>query len=491
MALATQCPHCFTTFRVAADQLKLRGGIVRCGSCQSIFDGNAHLIDLDKLAAEKAAGDAAPQAGSAAGADAVPAAAIEAAPDVSTDAATTDATGPVAPADHAGIVATPLPLPAPAAPSSSSPAPAHVWRTAAQRPDEAAAMATAGPLPPADTYIPRTRIEPSFGVPEPVLAPDIDATHAPLPTLLLEHTAATPATPDDAGIPPADETQHAAADPDPDTNIDTATVAAIDIGAAPDSAPADAAPADAAPAVPSPAPAAMLSAALPLRASSGSETVPALAVAPVVGPKTARSKSLEARTRRSKLTPTKIETSKLRVPADDIDEPEFVKRSRRQERSTRTRRIAMGGGAAVLALVLAAQVVVEYRNVLAARYPAAKPMLGAACALLDCHVTLPHQVDNLAIETGELTTLGANTYALTTLLRNEGNLAQAWPSIELELIDADDKPVLRRVFGPADYLPLNAPVAAGLGARAEQPVRLHFALADLKPAGYHTFVFYP
>jgi predicted Zn finger-like uncharacterized protein len=40
MALATQCPHCHTTFRVASDQLKLRGGIVRCGACQSIFDGN-------------------------------------------------------------------------------------------------------------------------------------------------------------------------------------------------------------------------------------------------------------------------------------------------------------------------------------------------------------------------------------------------------------------------------------------------------------------
>ncbi|MFP5392673.1 MAG: zinc-ribbon domain-containing protein, partial [Gammaproteobacteria bacterium] len=47
MALATQCPHCHTTFRVAADQLKLRGGIVRCGACHEIFDGNASLIDLD------------------------------------------------------------------------------------------------------------------------------------------------------------------------------------------------------------------------------------------------------------------------------------------------------------------------------------------------------------------------------------------------------------------------------------------------------------
>ncbi|MDL2356967.1 MAG: zinc-ribbon domain-containing protein, partial [Pseudomonadota bacterium] len=45
MALATICPHCRTTFRVASDQLKLRGGIVRCGACNEVFDGNAALID--------------------------------------------------------------------------------------------------------------------------------------------------------------------------------------------------------------------------------------------------------------------------------------------------------------------------------------------------------------------------------------------------------------------------------------------------------------
>eukprot|EP01042_Synura_sphagnicola_P033552 gene33552-43084_t len=44
MVLATQCPFCQTTFRVAQDQLTLRGGLVRCGSCKEVFDGNAHLL---------------------------------------------------------------------------------------------------------------------------------------------------------------------------------------------------------------------------------------------------------------------------------------------------------------------------------------------------------------------------------------------------------------------------------------------------------------
>jgi predicted Zn finger-like uncharacterized protein len=49
MALATQCPHCHTTFRVVHDQLKLRGGLVRCGSCKQIFNGIEHLLRPDQV----------------------------------------------------------------------------------------------------------------------------------------------------------------------------------------------------------------------------------------------------------------------------------------------------------------------------------------------------------------------------------------------------------------------------------------------------------
>lgn len=51
MALATQCPHCHTTFRVAHDQLKLRAGLVRCGACKQIFNGIENLLRPDDLEA--------------------------------------------------------------------------------------------------------------------------------------------------------------------------------------------------------------------------------------------------------------------------------------------------------------------------------------------------------------------------------------------------------------------------------------------------------
>ncbi len=50
MALATQCPHCQTTFRVAHDQLKLRAGLVRCGACKQIFNGIENLLRPEDVA---------------------------------------------------------------------------------------------------------------------------------------------------------------------------------------------------------------------------------------------------------------------------------------------------------------------------------------------------------------------------------------------------------------------------------------------------------
>lgn len=50
MALTTRCPQCATTFRVAADQLRIRNGLVRCGVCASVFDGREYLDELAAVA---------------------------------------------------------------------------------------------------------------------------------------------------------------------------------------------------------------------------------------------------------------------------------------------------------------------------------------------------------------------------------------------------------------------------------------------------------
>ncbi|MEP6609711.1 MAG: DUF3426 domain-containing protein [Burkholderiaceae bacterium] len=50
MALATKCPQCGALFRVVADQIKLRGGLVRCGQCRAVFDAIGSLTYVDDSA---------------------------------------------------------------------------------------------------------------------------------------------------------------------------------------------------------------------------------------------------------------------------------------------------------------------------------------------------------------------------------------------------------------------------------------------------------
>jgi predicted Zn finger-like uncharacterized protein len=475
MALATQCPHCQTRFRVASDQLKLRGGIVRCGSCQRIFDGSAHLIELDAPPVASAPSPSSSTDLPAPSADAPMAPSV-----VPLDEPAHDADdGLAAPVQADADPVHPLDVDSEVDPPGILPEAEGVAHEAAA--DQATDEIDAAPQDPA----------PPHGD---VLAHALEAgiDDAPVQSTEAAESAESAESVDPAvrdELPPSFAPQ-GRIEPSFDLPVDEELVAqplpdhAADVAA--DSAPAPAVP----PGVATPDVAARAEdhpppAALPLRASAGGEPVPASVPPPQ---RSARAKAVEARARRTRLTPTNIDAPKLRVP--ETDEPEFVKRSRKQEQAGRMRRLLMAAGAVILLLVLLAQLVLNFRNVMAARHPGTRPVLGAACALLGCRVELPTQIDNLAIEDGELSTLGPDTYSLNTLLRNQGSLVQAWPSIELELTDANNKAVLRRVFTPAEYLPQGVP-AAGFGARSEQPVKLHFALADLKPSGYHIFIFYP
>lgn len=358
MALATQCPHCGTQFRVAADQLKLRGGIVRCGACQQIFDGNSALIDL-------AAG----------------------------------------------------PAPVVAAPADAA--------------DEVSS-------PPVDETPVETPVETLAPVSEPVAQQEPDPESAPTPA----------STPEPDTLPaPEPSREHTADSIGPPTLL--------------------------------------------LRESSGGSP-------PIVSnvPASPRNRAAEARARRVKAAPPRIDEAPKPPPPPpkpkpDIDEPEFVRSTRRREASSKTRRIALAIGSVLLLIALVVQAALSFRDVLAARHPGLRPALVSTCALLGCSVNLPARPEQLVIETGELITLGGNAYTFSTVLRNQGDMALAWPSLELTLNDLDDKPLVRRVFAPRDYAGAAAAAPTGFAARGEQQVRIHFRLEGAEPSGYHIAVFYP
>ena len=408
MALATKCPHCNTIFRVAADQLKLRGGIVRCGTCREVFDGNAALVDPAAASPFLTSGPGA----------AVPLSATDPA-DHSLPSATDDE--PIYSLDFDtsfdpfGI------LPPTAQLKDDENDGEHIELDLdVSLPDEALADApVAAPvMPPAEA--------PEAPLPQPM---------APFKRRQVDDVPAFATYLRDSRREPRLDAEAAPALPAIDkVSLDKPASARRE----------------------------------PTLADHSFEALPATPVA---------------------LEPAEEQDEAVLPPADD--EPAFVTLGRRREQSGKALRAAMAAGSVVLLLLLFLQVMTTFRNPLAAQFPQWKPTLVALCKLSGCQVDLPAQIEALSIEQGELQTLKEQTFSYVSLLRNQSRSVQAWPSIELILNDANDKPLLRRVIAPRDYLPATIDVSQGFAPRSEQTIKLYFALDQLKASGYHIAIFYP
>ena len=148
--------------------------------------------------------------------------------------------------------------------------------------------------------------------------------------------------------------------------------------------------------------------------------------------------------------------------------------------------------ALLLLLMLLAQAAYFFRVNLAAQLPGLKPALIGYCWILKCSVPLPQHADLIGIESSELEADPANEnqIILNALLRNRAPYAQAFPNLELTLNDNQDKPLARRMFIPADYLPQAENEAAGLLSNHELGIKLHLNTTDLKPSGYRLVLLY-
>jgi predicted Zn finger-like uncharacterized protein len=411
MALATQCPHCLTIFRVASDQLKLRGGLVRCGSCRQVFNGNEFLVE-----ASVSDGHYQPAPGSKAqAASAVPAVTPRPAARLA----------PSSPFDSIPEVNALLPQPPAAAPSPLPPlrAPAP----AAAEPIPAVPEPKVFRSPASPSYIP------DLGVP--LKAPETPAAAPDGQTL--------PTNPPSAAI---------------DEEIDTATL---------------------------------------LRHSSADDDAPAETdkAAPGFGdddPFKAYEEAAGLVDRKEEDTAGDDEAERDE-DEDEAEPPAFVKSAERKERVGHAVKLAMMVAAGVMVPVLLLQSLYFWRNPLAAAVPPLRPMLNGMCATFHCTVGLPMEIERLSLESNELQVVppNQNIYALALVLRNRGASPQAWPYIELTLNNDDEKPVVRRVFRPREYLP-NAQLAdAGIAGESEQPVKLTFELNDALVSGYRIYLFYP
>ncbi len=174
------------------------------------------------------------------------------------------------------------------------------------------------------------------------------------------------------------------------------------------------------------------------------------------------------------------------------DLPDFLAPEQRSRRATWLWAVAV----LLSVLVLVAQFGYRFRAELAASYPVAREALVALCRPLGCDVPLPRHPELMSIDASELQadTRRDGLIILTASIRNRARFAQDYPALELTLTDENDRPILRRVLAPRDYL--EAPRSAelmrqGISGGSEAALRVYLDTSRTRAIGYRLYLFYP
>lgn len=180
-----------------------------------------------------------------------------------------------------------------------------------------------------------------------------------------------------------------------------------------------------------------------------------------------------------------LDTDAFAVKLEEIEAQDYAF----EKKSYRVWPWAAASGALLLTLLL--QATYLFRVELAAHFPATKPLLLGACEIVECDIPLPKNAALMSIETSSLADTPQKNVVLNALLRNHASYAQAFPSLELTLTDAQDEAQARRIFKPADYLPPVENETTGLLPNRELNLKLHLDTQDIKPSGYRLMLLYP
>ena len=142
----------------------------------------------------------------------------------------------------------------------------------------------------------------------------------------------------------------------------------------------------------------------------------------------------------------------------------------------------------ILTALLWAQAALLWRDEIALRWPASRPLLEAACASLRCRIEAPRRIQALAVEASDLRSQpdGA-TYRLEVAIRNRGPVEVLMPALELTLTDAAGQLYARRVLSPGEIGSPSLAIAAG----QEFVLQAELVAESSAVAGYTISLFYP
>lgn len=456
MALTTRCPQCGTAFNVVPDQLRVRNGLVRCGVCNTVFDGRACLLSEEAPIPTLVESPAVPEAPRAVTPVTVPEATTAAAPVVAPPAHPFSAPF-VAPTQTASAIS--LSESGAAAPPAVLRGRTQIQRQTPQAIDEPADYAEIDDDDdsPVDLYaedlivanpwredppsvVPVTSRDTPYGRPqEHAQASAIEPVWHDTP---MRARDSEPARPSEAR---PDVSRPGRADPvheDPVFTVSDHDHATIDRDDLDD---------------------------------DDLDSEDDLYAEPVLG---------EARTRFSSATDVG------RAPPEFLDEDRLGR--------GRILRQVLGYACLIGLIALALQLVFVYRTSIANTVPVVRPVLELACQSLGCTVGYARRLERISITSSSLQPPtgaaalddGRARLVLTLVLRNRYDKPQHWPALVLDLTDLSDTVVVRKVLMPENYL--TPEQARGpFAPDGELKVSVPFEVTGMQVNGYQLDKFFP
>ncbi len=156
---------------------------------------------------------------------------------------------------------------------------------------------------------------------------------------------------------------------------------------------------------------------------------------------------------------------------------------------------ARGWGLAnvLLLLLLIGQIAYVYRTELTIISPEIRPYLERYCAFIACTVPYPQDIKQLGIESSDLQknlTRQPEVTTMRAIISNHAPFPQAFPALQLLLLDVHDQIITSRIFTAQDYLLDQDKSLQFIEPRREIEIRLDFDSSQLNALGYRLQLLY-
>jgi predicted Zn finger-like uncharacterized protein len=467
MTLATTCPRCKTSFRVVADQLKLRRGMVRCGVCQNVFNGLEHLRYVEAFTGSQGNDNDANQAGTARPEPVkinVPPIKVSS-PPVNAAVATPTIIAPLAPLPPLAPLA-PIAPSLPQAPIAGFPAAPGL----VQAPQNPTGFTPARPSDPtfnAPTTSPRFELgnqSPSGSTESETLKfSDVELPRSVPASLAASAEAGYQEAPAYKPITDADLDDIYPSNRNPNTEFlserglgesTTLTRSDDDVHTA-----------------------FFLPESVPTELQSEVIQPPRSIQTSFVGTANA-DLALSGNTER---------TNKADEDAVDFFSSEDSYGTTHDRASRWIQRALVG----LLVIGLIVQGLLLTRNWLSIRLPSIQPPLEVLASLFGLKIEIPRNLSMLTIESFDVqATARADILSVSAIVRNRSAYSVQWPAMELTLTGVDGRPVLRKVLLPREYLN-QAPTERGVPGGSEHPIRIGLQTEPIEAKGFSVNIFYP